>query len=35
LITGSILYWVGKSFGFANLLVWYILPYLWVNHWLG
>lgn len=28
------LYWVGKNFGFANLLVWYIIPYLWVNHWL-
>jgi omega-6 fatty acid desaturase (delta-12 desaturase) len=35
LITTSILCWVGKNFGFTNLLVWYILPYLWVNHWLG
>ncbi|KNG50326.1 delta fatty acid desaturase [Stemphylium lycopersici] len=26
--------WVGKSYGFNNLLVWYIIPYLWVNHWL-
>ena len=24
-----------KSFGFANVAVWYIIPYLWVNHWLG
>jgi omega-6 fatty acid desaturase / acyl-lipid omega-6 desaturase (Delta-12 desaturase) len=35
LITVSALTWVGKNYGFANLLVWYILPYLWVNHWLG
>ena len=34
LITVSALTWVGKNYGFANLLVWYILPYLWVNHWL-
>jgi omega-6 fatty acid desaturase / acyl-lipid omega-6 desaturase (Delta-12 desaturase) len=34
-ITLGALYYVGKNFGFANLLVWYILPYLWVNHWLG
>jgi omega-6 fatty acid desaturase (delta-12 desaturase) len=33
-ITLAALTWVGKSFGFANLFVWYILPYLWVNHWL-
>jgi hypothetical protein len=33
-ITFAALCWVGKNFGFANLLVWYILPYLWVNHWL-
>ena len=26
---------IGKSFGWANLAVWYFLPYLWVNHWLG
>jgi len=34
-ITGSVLFWVGKNFGWTNLLVWYIIPYLWVNHWLG
>ncbi|KIW67930.1 hypothetical protein PV04_03909 [Phialophora macrospora] len=34
LTTGSILYWVGKNYGFANLLLWYFAPYLWVNHWL-
>ena len=34
-ITASVLFWVGKSFGWTNLAVWYILPYLWVNHWLG
>ncbi|KAI7087508.1 putative delta-12 desaturase [Hortaea werneckii] len=34
LITGSILAFVGKNFGWWNLTVWYIFPYLWVNHWL-
>jgi omega-6 fatty acid desaturase (delta-12 desaturase) len=34
-ITASVLAYVGKTYGFSNLLVWYILPYLWVNHWLG
>ncbi len=34
-ITASLLFLVGKNFGWANLAVWYILPYLWVNHWLG
>ncbi|KAG9204853.1 hypothetical protein G6514_010087 [Epicoccum nigrum] len=33
-ITLAALTWVGKNYGFANLLVWYIIPYLWVNHWL-
>lgn len=35
LATLSALFWVGKNYGMANLFVWYILPYLWVNHWLG
>ena len=35
LITGSVLFWVGKNYGWANVLVWYFAPYLWVNHWLG
>ena len=35
LITGSILFLVGRTYGWTNLLVWYFLPYLWVNHWLG
>lgn len=34
-ITASVLFLVGKNLGWANLAVWYILPYLWVNHWLG
>ena len=34
-ITAGILFLVGKNYGWANLAVWYILPYLWVNHWLG
>lgn len=35
LLTGTALFFVGKTYGLSNLLVWYILPYLWVNHWLG
>ena len=35
LITGSILFLVGRTYGWTNLLLWYFLPYLWVNHWLG
>jgi omega-6 fatty acid desaturase (delta-12 desaturase) len=34
-ITAGVLFLVGMNFGWANLAVWYILPYLWVNHWLG
>jgi omega-6 fatty acid desaturase (delta-12 desaturase) len=34
-ITGSILYYIGQTYGWRNLLVWYFLPYLWVNNWLG
>ncbi|EDN04001.1 oleate delta-12 desaturase [Histoplasma capsulatum] len=34
ILAGSALFWVGKNFGWANLAVWYFLPYLWVNHWL-
>jgi omega-6 fatty acid desaturase (delta-12 desaturase) len=34
-ITFSVLFFLGSKFGFANLFVWYFLPYLWVNHWLG
>ncbi|OJJ35241.1 hypothetical protein ASPWEDRAFT_501628 [Aspergillus wentii DTO 134E9] len=33
-ITGSTLYYLGTNFGWMNLLVWYGIPYLWVNHWL-
>ena len=33
-VLGALLF-IGRSFGWANLLVWYFLPYLWVNHWLG
>jgi len=35
LITGSVLALVGYNYGWRNLAVWYFLPYLWVNHWLG
>ncbi|GAB7340701.1 hypothetical protein MBLNU457_7088t2 [Dothideomycetes sp. NU457] len=34
LIAGSVLYLLGSKFGWANLAVWYFIPYLWVNHWL-
>jgi omega-6 fatty acid desaturase (delta-12 desaturase) len=29
------LYFAVQKFGLANMFVWYFLPYLWVNHWLG
>ena len=31
----GILFMIGRNFGWANLAVWYFIPYLWVNHWLG
>ncbi|KIW93059.1 uncharacterized protein Z519_06909 [Cladophialophora bantiana CBS 173.52] len=34
LAVGSILFWISKTYGLSNLAVWYIAPYLWVNHWL-
>lgn len=34
-IAAGVLILVGLNFGWANLAVWYFLPYLWVNHWLG
>lgn len=34
-IAFGVLFYLGKTFGFSNLFVWYGLPYLWVNHWLG
>ena len=34
-IVAGVLVWVGMNFGWTNLAVWYFLPYLWVNHWLG
>lgn len=33
-IVGTVLYKLGSTFGWANMAVWYFLPYLWVNHWL-
>ncbi|KAJ5917456.1 Fatty acid desaturase type 1 [Penicillium verhagenii] len=33
-LTGALLYTIGSKFGWLNLLVWYGIPYLWVNHWL-
>jgi omega-6 fatty acid desaturase (delta-12 desaturase) len=34
-IVGTVLYQLVNKFGWQNMLVWYGLPYLWVNHWLG
>ena len=34
-ITVSVLCYLSKTYGFSNMLVWYFIPYLWVNHWLG
>lgn len=34
-ITGTALFFLGQRFGWSNMAVWYFLPYLWVNHWLG
>ncbi|KXX79127.1 Delta(12) fatty acid desaturase [Madurella mycetomatis] len=33
-ITISALVYLGKTFGWSNMFVWYFLPYMWVNHWL-
>ncbi|KAI5294745.1 hypothetical protein KEM52_003303 [Ascosphaera acerosa] len=34
LITGTFLYFGVQHHGWSNMLVWYFIPYLWVNHWL-
>jgi omega-6 fatty acid desaturase (delta-12 desaturase) len=34
-ITISVLTVLCRTYGFTNMLVWYFIPYLWVNHWLG
>lgn len=34
-ITISALVYLSKTFGWSNMFVWYFLPYMWVNHWLG
>lgn len=31
----SALVYLSKTFGLSNMFVWYFLPYMWVNHWLG
>ncbi|KAK8022803.1 oleate hydroxylase FAH12 [Apiospora rasikravindrae] len=33
-ITATVLFFLCKTFGTSNMMVWYFLPYLWVNHWL-
>jgi omega-6 fatty acid desaturase / acyl-lipid omega-6 desaturase (Delta-12 desaturase) len=34
-IVVSVLSFIGYKYGFVNLLVWYLVPWMWVNHWLG
>lgn len=34
-MASSVLVYLGKIYGWGNLVVWYFVPYLWVNHWLG
>jgi omega-6 fatty acid desaturase / acyl-lipid omega-6 desaturase (Delta-12 desaturase) len=34
-VAGCVLYLIGSSFTWHNLFLWYGLPWLWVNHWLG
>jgi omega-6 fatty acid desaturase (delta-12 desaturase) len=34
-ITISVLALLCRTYGFSNMFVWYFIPYLWVNHWLG
>ncbi|KAJ9131282.1 Fatty acid desaturase [Pleurostoma richardsiae] len=34
LLAISTLLFLGHTFGWVNMAVWYILPYFWVNHWL-
>lgn len=34
-IAVSILVMLGRTYGWNNMAVWYFIPYLWVNHWLG
>ncbi|KAJ5127147.1 Fatty acid desaturase type 1 [Penicillium atrosanguineum] len=33
-LVGLALYFIGTNYGWLNLLVWYGIPYVWVNHWL-
>lgn len=34
-IASAVLFYLGNTFGWSNMAVWYFAPYLWVNHWLG
>lgn len=34
-LMAAMLYQIAQTYGWYNLLVWYGIPYLWVNHWLG
>ena len=34
-IAASVLVYLSRTYGASNMFVWYFLPYMWVNHWLG
>ena len=34
-LAAVVLYQIAQAFGWKNLVLWYGVPYLWVNHWLG
>lgn len=34
-LTATLLFHVAQRYGWGNVVVWYVIPYLWVNHWLG
>jgi omega-6 fatty acid desaturase (delta-12 desaturase) len=34
-LMATALYFLVQKFGFYNMAIWYFVPYLWVNHWLG
>lgn len=35
LAMATLIYVAAQYYGWQNILVWYFLPYIWVNHWLG
>ena len=33
-LMGVLLYEIAQKYGWSNVCLWYVMPYLWVNHWL-